>query len=1011
MTYGELDSAAAELAVGLRQHGLEPGSRVLVALGPGLDFIKLFFACSYAGCVPVHGPTPRRPLARVISRLETITQDCGISVAVVPKAVLGLAAEAQRAAPGLGGVKFIAFEELVGSEEGFLPSSDEEIPLFIQYTSGSVTLPKGVVVSQQNALANCREIAQPPGSTVVCWLPAFHDFGLVYGVLSPIVAGVPAILMSPARFLQRPWRWLQAISDFRGTHTAAPNFAYELCVDQIKTEELSGLELSSWRAAINGAEPIRASTLRRFVDTFRSCGLNEKVFVPGYGLAESTLMVAHKPELSGATIISVDREALGRDEIVRVEGEAGVELVGCGAPKVGTEVAIAGPESCERLPEERVGEIWVKGPSVARGYWGDVALTESTFRARLADGTGPYLRTGDLGFKRRGELFVTGRRKDLIIINGINCYPQDVELVAERAHAAVRGSGVAAFAVQDGSRECLCVVAELAVSHANLDREIESAIRRAVGEQLGLSVHGVGFAKANAIPRTTSGKLQRTATRDAFTAGQYRRTTAQQSDAPTAEQVAEQLWVSLTGALQRIDLARTDIDRPLLDLGIDSVAVAELIGRVREQFGVTLDPSELIHASLLDVATQIGRLAGVHHTSRADAGTCSDSSRTSRADTVSTTCHPLRQASQDEGRPQLSVFYFGNFNRRVDQYYGMVADTARVAERLGFHAAWFPERHFHSFGGMSPNPALLATLVASQTHRLRIRAGSVIAPLHHPLRIAEEWSFVDNLSAGRVDLAFGTGWNANDFVLAPADYAARRDVTFSNIETVQRLWRGEALMFPNGTGTASEIRVYPEPLQRELDVWLTCTGGIERFIDAGARGYNVLTALLFQSFEELELKIRMYRNARKRHGHDPLTGRVSVMFHTFVGETVEEVRSQVRQPMLRYLESSADLWKHGAQKLADLSPEQRAVALEYGFERYFDSSLFGTAATCAAQLARLDQMGVDEVCCLLDFGLDSGQVIDGLHRLNEARQRVPTLRAAATVQAVPAEPVVLPTVG
>jgi natural product biosynthesis luciferase-like monooxygenase protein len=338
---------------------------------------------------------------------------------------------------------------------------------------------------------------------------------------------------------------------------------------------------------------------------------------------------------------------------------------------------------------------------------------------------------------------------------------------------------------------------------------------------------------------------------------------------------------------------------------------------------------------------------------------------------------------------QFSLLYFSSNDLGLSEpKYRLLLEGAKFADGHDFTAVWLPERHFHPFGGLYPNPVVLASALAMVTGRIRLRAGSVVLPLHQPVRVVEEWAVVDNLSGGRVDLSLAAGWNPNDFVLAPANYAHRYDLLFSGLETIRLLWRGETVTLPNGLGHEVPVRVYPQPRQPALATWITCSGGRERFVEAGEHGANVLTALLFQGVEELAEKIRAYREARARHGHDPATGHVTLMLHTFVGDDLEEVRRIVRAPFIAYLESSVDLWRQGSERLVGLAQAEREEILDYAFERYFRASaLFGTPQTCAAFVARLQTAGVDEIASLIDFGIDPDTTLGGLHALNLLRKR------------------------
>jgi natural product biosynthesis luciferase-like monooxygenase protein len=341
---------------------------------------------------------------------------------------------------------------------------------------------------------------------------------------------------------------------------------------------------------------------------------------------------------------------------------------------------------------------------------------------------------------------------------------------------------------------------------------------------------------------------------------------------------------------------------------------------------------------------------------------------------------------------QFSLLYFSSneadFGPDKGTYkYRLLLDGAKFADSHDFTAVWVPERHFHPFGGLYPNPSVLASALAMVTERIRLRAGSVVLPMHHPVRVVEEWAVVDNLSRGRVDLSVAAGWNPNDFALAPDSYADRYDLLFNGLETIRTLWRGGTATLRSGVGKDVELRVHPAPWQPDIAIWLTCSGARERFAEAGEHGMNVLTALLFQSIDELAEKIAVYRDARARHGLDPATGHVTLMLHTFVGDDMEEVRRAVRDPFIAYLASSVDLWKQANKNLDDLGPAEREQVLDWAFERYFQTSaLFGTPATCAAFVEQVRSAGVDEIASLIDFGVDPDTTLRGLSTLNQLRE-------------------------
>jgi natural product biosynthesis luciferase-like monooxygenase protein len=338
-------------------------------------------------------------------------------------------------------------------------------------------------------------------------------------------------------------------------------------------------------------------------------------------------------------------------------------------------------------------------------------------------------------------------------------------------------------------------------------------------------------------------------------------------------------------------------------------------------------------------------------------------------------------------RPIFSLLFFASRQAAADtDKFDLFRRSTRFADARGFEAVWIPERHFHAFGGIFPNPSLAGAVLAEITRRIRIRAGSVVMPLHHPVRVAEEWAVVDNLSGGRVDVSFAIGWNPDDFALAPERYAERKTIAYAGIAAVQRMWRGEPFATVNGAGAPIAVTIHPLPIQPELNVWLTCSGDADRFAEAGAMGLNVLTALLFQTVDELAEKLAAYRTARARHGHDG-PGHVTLMLHTFVGSDERVVKEIVRAPFKEYLASSADLWRAGESRLRDLSPRKRADMLEYAFERYYQrTALMGTPDSCRRLVEAVTAAGVDEIACLIDFGLPSSVVLEGLEELDTLRR-------------------------
>ncbi|MEM9291573.1 MAG: LLM class flavin-dependent oxidoreductase [Acidobacteriota bacterium] len=363
---------------------------------------------------------------------------------------------------------------------------------------------------------------------------------------------------------------------------------------------------------------------------------------------------------------------------------------------------------------------------------------------------------------------------------------------------------------------------------------------------------------------------------------------------------------------------------------------------------------------------------------------------------------PLRPGAQ--GRLEFSLFYFSSDeSRRATNKHRLLLEGARFADRHGFDAVWTPERHFHPFGGLYPNPSLASAALAMVTERIHLRAGSVVMPLHRPLRVAEEWALVDNLSGGRAGIAFASGWHAHDFAFFPQHYKERRQVMAQGVEQVRRLWRGESVPVLDGRGNEVEVKIYPEPLQAELPFWLTAGGSEHTFRKAGEVGANLLTNLLGQSVEGVARRVEIYRSSLAEHGHDPDHGRVTLMLHSFLGESVEEVRRVVRDPFCQYLRSFGGLLDNLAQSMGvgthgeGLSEDDIDSVLSFAFDRYFNNSgLFGTPESCLELAQRLRDIGVDEVACLVDFGVDDDRVLASLEPLDALRRKLqPEALAAA----------------
>ncbi|HZI17116.1 MAG TPA: condensation domain-containing protein, partial [Pyrinomonadaceae bacterium] len=628
LTYGQLDARARAVAAWLRRDGAR-GQRVLLLYSPGLEYNAAFWGCLYAGAVAVPAYPPR--LNRSLLRLRSIAADARAGAALTTPAILARLEQLCEQAPELRALRWGAAPEARdgdGREEWEMPDVSAETLAFLQYTSGSTAAPKGVMVTHGNLLHNeeliRRAFGQTEDSVVVGWLPVYHDMGLIGNVLQPVYVGARCVLMSPAAFLQQPARWLRAISRYGATTSGGPNFAYDLCVRKVGEDERAGLDLSRWTTAFNGAEPVRAETLERFAAAFAACGFRREAFRPCYGLAESTLLVTAPAPGRAPAVMEVRRDGLERNVAAEAGGgEEARRLVGCGAAGAGHEVIVVNPETLRPCAAGEVGEIWVGGPSVAGGYWGRPDETAHAFQARLAGaGGGPYLRTGDLGFDAGGELFITGRLKDLIIIRGRNLYAHDVERAAEESHPSLRPGGGAAFSVEEGGEERLVVVQEVERRGGAGHEELIECVRRALAEEFEVQPAAVVLVRAGGVPKTSSGKVQRRAAREMFLAGQFeplglwRAAEVEGAGAPDgdgrgaradAEGVEGCLRAELSARVG-VAAARIDADRPVLVYGLDSLQVIELAHSVESRLGVAFPLAELLGGeSLSELAARIRR--------------------------------------------------------------------------------------------------------------------------------------------------------------------------------------------------------------------------------------------------------------------------------------------------------------------------------------------------------------------------------------------------------------------
>ncbi len=627
LTFAGLDLAARNIAANLTARGLAHKNLMLLYT-PGLEYIKAFFGCLYAGCVPVPAYPPMG--ARDIDRLKRVVLDCD-AAAILSSSMLLPMIEAWVSNP-TNGLNIQCVPTDIAAHEnsaGFTPVSvDPDAVAFLQYTSGSTGHPKGVMVSHRNLLENFQQIIWTFAhstnideialqySTVI-WLPPFHDMGLIGGVLTPVYAGARVTLMSPLTFLKNPFVWLKAITDQQARVSGGPNFSYQYCVRKVSDDQLAQLNLSSWQVAFNGAEPIQLDSLLAFAERFGAVGFDARAFLPCYGLAEATLFVAGSPAQRGARVIHADLNQLAAGELQPEQpqhSDGTTPLVSSGVIAVDTDVRIVDPNTQLECRDGRVGEIWVNSPAVAQGYWNKPSFSDSVFRARIQnDASGKtFMRTGDLGFLWDNELFVTGRIKEMIIVAGRNHYPQDIEFSLQSANPLFRKGCGAAFAVLDHGKEQLVVMQEVSGNGLQPQDLQQLALQgaRAIATRHGISPRALLFIQPGTLPKTSSGKIQRTEAKKIYESGQCTtlyswensaqavmpRESREQAQRPFTDWQSElyvqmQTWVS---DKLNVDAHHVDLDVTFSELGVDSIEAIDLVDRLQDTIQRTIPATELL---------------------------------------------------------------------------------------------------------------------------------------------------------------------------------------------------------------------------------------------------------------------------------------------------------------------------------------------------------------------------------------------------------------------------------
>lgn len=617
-TYGALDRRARAVAAWLQANGSR-GDRALMMFEEGLEYLDALFGCMYADvlAVPVHAPDPRR-LQRTLPRLLTIAKDAGVRFVLTTKEIAHAARGGFGEVPELAGAAWLTVDDLpepeqVLAERWVDPGVRADDIAYLQYTSGSTALPKGVMVSHRNLLHQLADFDHgydhTPDSVLVTWLPATHDLGLVYGRFMPLFIGFRCVFMSPAAFMQQPSRWMAALSRFRGTHSPSPNFGFEVAAR--KAGDLAGLDLSRVKVLLNGAEPIRQESEERFIEVFGAAGLPREAVTHAMGMSEATAKIMTEPPgRYPPKFVHIDGAAYERNQVVLVaRGAPNARSVASNGFTSGdTRVEIVDPNTLEKQGEDRVGEMWVFGTTVAQGYWHNPEATEASFRAHTTDGDGPFLRTGDLAFVHEREIYLCGRLKDVLIIRGQNHHPQDLEWTVAGASNVLRPNCAAAFGIPGADGEQLVFVTEVFEDKVADPEVVFGAIRGALAEH-GLAARAIVLMPTRALPKTSSGKIQRSLARAQFLAGEL--PTLHRWDAPAEVAAAApsapglrdavlaargrkrlQLLIDhvqeVAAGLVGLDRADVDVDRPFGELGLDSVTAVEMVERIGKGLGLEL---------------------------------------------------------------------------------------------------------------------------------------------------------------------------------------------------------------------------------------------------------------------------------------------------------------------------------------------------------------------------------------------------------------------------------------
>lgn len=615
-TYAELDLHARAIAATL---GDVKGARALLIYPPGTEFVVGFFGALYAGAIPIPAPPPDMArLKRTLPRLKSIILDADASLMFTTSGIADSLSDVIEESSEFSEMRWLATDridiEKVGEWDD-LPSFEDHDLAYLQYTSGSTSTPKGVMITHRNIMASsailCQGFGYTKDSVSVTWMPYFHDYGLVDGILLPMYCGNPCYILSPLTFLRRPERWLEAMSKYGGTHTQGPNFGYEHCLRRISDDMMSGLDLSSAITFSNAGEPIRPDTVHGFIERFSECGLRPEMVCPAYGLAESTLALSAKTEVGPPVFCYVDNEAFQDDKIVELDPDDTSRdprtVISCGLILDDVDIAIVDPETERSLPDGSIGEIWAGGETIGAGYWQRAEESEHTFRARLADDPerGTFLRTGDLGFILRGQLYFTGREKDLVIIAGVNHYPQDIEWTVQNTNEVIRTDHCVAFSVDEDGEEKLVVIAETEKVLSDW-QPLLAEIRKEISESHGLDLFALQLIRRGSILKTSSGKLQRRGCKAAFLKNKFKTRFVWKKEkasqvVPSAtpphgkrKDAIENWLIGEVADQLGVPAADIDVNRPLAEYGLTSRAAVSVVGALEFWLGNTNLSSTLL---------------------------------------------------------------------------------------------------------------------------------------------------------------------------------------------------------------------------------------------------------------------------------------------------------------------------------------------------------------------------------------------------------------------------------